>query len=130
MKKFLLLVSLLLMTAVCIPAIAYAQDVGGDVVTAFELSTFTGIVAIVSFLVTQLAKFVPVIDSKTILKILVSVVTGIAVSLIAWKLSLAEFLANLAIWQTLIYGLLAGLSACGFYDLIKNFGKLFGFKTE
>ena len=118
------------MTAVCVPAIAYAQDVGGDVVTAFELSTFTGIVAIVSFLVTQLAKFVPVIDSKTILKILVSVVTGIAVSLIAWKLSLAEFLVNLAIWQTLIYGLLAGLSACGFYDLIKNVGKLFGFKTE
>ncbi len=92
--------------------------------SVFDLSTFTGIVAVISLIVTQLAKKIPVISTNTILKILVSVIVGIAASLLSWWLGLADFLTGLLWWQVLIQGLLAGLTACGFYDLFKGvFGK-------
>ncbi|MDR2917282.1 MAG: hypothetical protein LBV74_21010 [Tannerella sp.] len=92
-------------------------DVSGIV---FDLSTFAGIVAFVSLVVTQLAKKLPVVETNTILKILVSVAVGMLASLLSWKFGWADFLAGLLWWQVLVQGALAGLAACGAYDLIKS----------
>ena len=117
------------MSLVFVPVVA--QDFGnGDVATWLDLSSFTGIVAIVSLIVTQIAKLIPVVESKTILKILVSAVAGVVISFVGWKFSFAAFLYGLSAWQALLYGVFAGLSACGFYDLIKSVGKFLGFNTD
>ena len=92
---------------------------------SFDLGTFTGLVALVSFLVTQLAKLIPAIDAKRWLKILVSVAVGAIASVLAWLTDLAAFMAGLDIWQVLLYGVGAGLSGCGFYDIVKPFLNLF-----
>ena len=48
--------------------------------------------------------------------------SGILVCLIAWGLQLTSLLENYPFYQVLIYGLAAGLSGCGFYDVIKAIG--------
>ena len=47
------------------------------------------------------------------------------VCIIAWLLQLTPLLTGYIWWQVLIYGLAAGLSGCGFYDVIKAIGALF-----
>ena len=84
-----------------------------------DLSTFTGIVAVISSVVTQIFKLIPAIDGSKIAKIGISVAVGIVVCMLAWVLKISEPLAGLIWWQTLIYGVAAGLSGCGFYDLVK-----------
>ena len=86
-----------------------------------SLTTFLGIAALVSFAVTQGAKYVNFLD-KTYAKILCSVVIGIVASLVSWLLGFADFLTGLLWWQVIIQGLLAGMSACGLYDILKTFG--------
>lgn len=84
-----------------------------------DLSTFTGIVAVISSTVTQIFKIVPSINGSKIAKIGISVGVGIAVCMLGWLLQISEPLAGLIWWQVLIYGVAAGLSGCGFYDLVK-----------
>ena len=96
----------------------------------FDLSTFGGIVAVISSVVTQIFKVVPVIDGSKIAKIGISVAVGIVVCMLAWVLKISEPLAGLIWWQTLIYGVAAGLSGCGFYDLVKVVWELFKPKDE
>ena len=93
---------------------------------ALDLGTFTGIVAVVSALVTQITKVVPAISDSKLFKILVSSGTGIVVCMSCWVLKATPLLNDLPWWQGLLYGLAAGLSGCGFYDVIKASGSLFG----
>ena len=90
-----------------------------------DLSTFTGIVAVISSIVTQIFKISPSINGSKIAKIGISVGVGIAVCMLGWLLQISEPLAGLIWWQVLIYGVAAGLSGCGFYDLVKVIWDLF-----
>lgn len=122
MKRILILLSMLLMLSLSISV--YAQEVLPEAnelsQIVINLSTFTGIVAFVSLVVTQLAKFISVIDSKAIWKVLTSVAVGCFCTFISWRFNLADFLNNLTWWQMLIQGIFAGLTASGAYDLIKS----------
>ena len=101
---------------------AFAQS-GTDVVTvsgfSVNLGTFTGIVALVSVLVTEIFKFIPSIKDTKIAKILISVLSGIVICILAWLFHLTPLLEGIQWWQAFIYGLAAGLSGCGFYDIVK-----------
>ena len=100
---------------------AFAGNVvsGEESQIIFDLSTFGGIVAVISAIVTQILKVIPSIDGSKIAKIGISVAVGIVVCILSWLLKVSDPLAGLIWWQTLIYGVAAGLSGCGFYDLVK-----------
>lgn len=129
MKKILFLIVALISL---ISGNIYAQEVVTDPSTSFviDLGTFTGIVAVVSTLVTQITKVVPAISDSKLIKILISVVTGIAVCMVCWLLKATPLLNDLVWWQSLLYGLATGLSGCGFYDIIKAIGGLFAEQDE
>ena len=116
MKKTLFTLIMLITTT----SIFAANDAIGEPFT-FDLASFTGLIGLVSFLVTQVAKFIPAVKSKNWVKILTSVVVGIATSILAWLTDLASFMQGLEVWKVIVYGVGAGLSGCGFYDLIKPF---------
>jgi hypothetical protein len=127
--KFFLLMMALVAGAVLTPLFAQ-PDVGNlpgivetvagpDVV--LSISTLMGIVSVISLIITQIAKIIPVVGSNKLLKIFASVVIGIAVSLLAWWIGAADFLQGLLWWQVIVQGLIAGFTACGLYDLIKGF---------
>lgn len=123
MKRFLLVVSALLLFSVGMIA---QNEVGGEASgIVLDLGTFTGIMAVVSMLVTQVIKAIPAIDSKTIYKILTSVLVGVIVCTVGWFLKIAPPLLDLTILQVLLYGLAVGLSGCGFYDVVRAIGALF-----
>lgn len=111
---------------------AFAGNVvsGEESQIIFDLSTFGGIVAVISAIVTQILKVIPSIDGSKIAKIGISVAVGIVVCILSWLLKVSEPLAGLIWWQTLIYGVAAGLSGCGFYDLVKVVWELFKPKEE
>jgi hypothetical protein len=129
MKKILFLIVALISL---ISGNIYAQEVVTEPSTSFviDLGTFTGIVAVVSTLVTQITKVVPAISDSKLIKILISVVTGIAVCMACWLLKATPLLNDLVWWQSLLYGLAVGLSGCGFYDIVKAIGGLFGKQDE
>ena len=129
MKKVLFLIVALISL---ISGNIYAQEVVTDPSTSFviDLGTFTGIVAVVSTLVTQITKVVPAISESKLIKILISVGTGIVVCMVCWLLKATPLLNDLVWWQSLLYGLAVGLSGCGFYDIIKVIGSLFGKQDE
>lgn len=124
MKRIILFFSLCLITLA-----SFAQTVlpAAEPETSFliDLGSFTGIVALVSTLVTQILKVVPVISASKLAKILISCGVGMVVCIIVWLLQLTPLLTGYIWWQVLIYGLAAGLSGCGFYDVIKAIGALF-----
>ena len=117
MKKIVLVMSMLMLFVCGVFAQTEVSNEGTQII--FDLSTFGGIVAVISSVVTQIFKVVPVIDGSKIAKIGISVAVGIVVCMLAWVLKISEPLAGLIWWQTLIYGVAAGLSGCGFYDLVK-----------
>ena len=123
MKRFLLLFYLILTLSMsgifCVYAQSDAPPEEGTV-PAIDLTTFTGIVAAVSLVVTQLAKILPVVYEKNCLKILLSIGIAVAASLLAWHFGWAAFLQGLAWWMAVFYGVGAGLTASGAYDLIKS----------
>lgn len=129
MKKILFLIMCLI---TLVTGNIYAQEVVTDPVTSvvLDLGTFTGIVAVVSTVVTQITKVIPAISENRLLKILVSVGTGIVVCMLCWILKVTPLLDDLIWWQTLLYGLAVGLSGCGFYDIVKAIGSLFGKQDE
>ena len=100
-------------------AFAQTEVTSEEAQFAIDLSTFGGIVGLISSAVTQIFKAFPAIDGSRIAKIGISVGVGIIVCMLAWVLKISEPLAGLIWWQTLIYGVAAGLSGCGFYDLVK-----------
>ena len=123
MKKIVLVMSML-MLFVC-GVFAQTEVTSEEAKFAIDLSTFAGIVAVISPVVTQIFKLIPAIDGSKIAKIGISVAVGIVVCMLSWLLKVSEPLAGLIWWQTLIYGVAAGLSGCGFYDLVKVVWELF-----
>lgn len=117
MKKFIFMFMALLTLA--IPALA-AEDIGiapaSEVV--IDVGSFTGIVALVSMIATQILKVIPAIKENKLAKIGISVAVGIIVCMVCWVLQVSPIL-SMEWWVALLYGLAAGLSACGFYDIIK-----------
>lgn len=112
--------------AAAAPALAADGSAGGDGKLVLDLGSFTGIVAIVSSLVTQVFKAIPAIKETKIAKIGVSVATGLVVCILAWVLKVSPAMADVAVWwQAAIYGVAAGLSGCGFYDVVKAVAALF-----
>lgn len=117
MKKFIFMFMALLTLA--IPALA-AEDIGiapaSEVV--IDVGSFTGI-ALVSMIATQILKVIPAIKENKLAKIGISVAVGIIVCMVCWVLQVSPILISMEWWVALLYGLAAGLSACGFYDIIK-----------
>ena len=128
MKKIVLVMSMLMLFVCGVFAQTEVSNEGTQII--FDLSTFTGIVAVISSVVTQIFKLIPAIDGSKIAKIGISVAVGIVVCMLAWVLKISEPLAGLIWWQTLIYGVAAGLSGCGFYDLVKVVWELFKPKED
>lgn len=128
MKKIVLVMSML-MLFVC-GAFAQTEVSNEETQIILDLSTFGGIVGLISSAVTQIFKAFPSIDGSKIAKIGISVAVGIVVCMLSWLLKVSEPLAGLIWWQTLIYGVAAGLSGCGFYDLVKVVWELFKPKDE
>ena len=128
MKKIVLVMSMLLLFVCGVFAQTEVSNEGTQII--LDLSTFGGIVAVISSVVTQIFKLIPSIDGSKIAKIGISVGVGIIVCMLAWVLKISEPLAGLIWWQTLIYGVAAGLSGCGFYDLVKVVWELFKPKDE
>lgn len=128
MKKIVLVMSMLLLFVCGVFAQTEVSNEGTQII--LDLSTFTGIVTVISSVVTQIFKLIPAIDGSKIAKIGISVAVGIVVCMLAWILKVSEPLAGLIWWQTLIYGVAAGLSGCGFYDLVKVVWELFKPKDE
>lgn len=118
MKKFIFMFMALLTLA--IPALA-AEDIGiapaSEVV--IDVGSFTGIVALVSMIATQILKVIPAIKENKLAKIGISVAVGIIVCMVCWVLQVSPILISMEWWVALLCGLAAGLSACGFYDIIK-----------
>ena len=128
MKKIFLVMSMLLLFVCGAFAQTEVSNEGTQII--LDLSTFGGIVAVISPVVTQIFKLIPAIDGSKIAKIGISVAVGIVVCMLAWVLKISEPLAGLIWWQTLIYGVAAGLSGCGFYDLVKVVWELFKPKEQ
>ena len=113
----------ILLLMMCLPVMAFAQDGGGsDVVVGFSLTTFTGIVAVVAFAITELGKMWKLVADNRFAKIGTAVVLAVALCLGVWFIGITGFLTGLSWWQVALQGLLAGLSACGFYDILKGVG--------
>lgn len=128
MKKIILVMSMLMLFVCGVFAQTEVSNEGTQII--LDLSTFGGIVAVISPVVTQIFKLIPAIDGSKIAKIGISVGVGIIVCMLSWLLKVSEPLAGLIWWQTLIYGVAAGLSGCGFYDLVKVVWELFKPKDE
>lgn len=109
---------------------AQTEVISEEAQFAIDFSTFGGIVGLISSAVTQIFKSFPSIDGSRIAKIGISVGVGIIVCMLSWLLKVSEPLAGLIWWQTLIYGVAAGLSGCGFYDLVKVVWELFKPKEQ
>lgn len=128
MKKVMLVI---VMMMIFVPGVfAQTEVTSEETQFVIDLSTFGGIVALISSAVTQIFKAFPSIDGSRIAKIGISVGVGIIVCMLAWVLKISEPLVGLIWWQTLIYGVAAGLSGCGFYDLVKVVWDLFKPKEE
>lgn len=131
MKKYLLMMCAMLMAVVS----AFAAEpmlttqAAGEVSEISEividLGSFTGIVACISMVVTQILKVVPSISTSKLAKIGISCGVGMVICTLAWLLQLTPILEGYQWWGVLIYGVAAGLSGCGFYDVIKAIAGLF-----
>lgn len=127
MKRIIFIIASILMLSV--GATTLLAQTGNMTVeetgVVIDLTTFTGIVSLISAIVTQLLKLVPKIQGSKLAKIGISAGVGILVCFCVWGLKISPLLTDSAWWQVLLYGLAAGLSGCGFYDVIKAIADLF-----
>lgn len=130
MKKMILMFAMLISALTVFAQGAVTSEPSTSTGFVIELGTFTGIVALISAIVTQILKVIPAISGSKLAKIGVSVAVGMVVCVLAWALQLTPLLEGYQWWGTLIYGLAAGLSGCGFYDVVKAIAALFKDNTE
>lgn len=121
LKKLIIMLNMLLMFTVGITAqtaIGLSEEVvEPGLVTDF--ASFTGIMTLISLVVTQLSKLIPSIKEKKWAKPLVSIVVGILSCLFGWILQISPVLEGLIWYMVILYGVFAGLSACGLYSILK-----------
>ena len=130
MKKMIIIGALTLFISLCAMAqetTVPAETTGGVMI---DVTTFAGMMALVTMFVTELCKVVAYIDQHKWAKVLCSVGVGIAATMACWSLQVSDFLAGLVWWQALVAGVAVGLSAAGFYDVIKALWSIFKPKTE
>ena len=125
MKKHVFMTLAMLMTAVVAFATGLTTVPAEGTEVVIDLGTFTGIVAVISAIVTQILKVAPAVSENRLVKIGLSCAVGMVLCLVAWALQLTPLLAGYEWWGSLIYGVAAGLSGCGFYDLVKAIAELF-----
>lgn len=121
---------LALVTMFTLPVLAAEPDVSAESEIVIDVGTFTGIVTLVSMVVTQILKVIPAINDSKIAKVGISAAVGILVCIICWLLKVSPLLFDLSWWQALLYGLAAGLSGAGFYDIIQAIYHTFFKKTD
>ena len=121
LKKLIIMLNMLLMFVVGIAAqtaIGLSEGVvEPGLVTDF--ASFTGIMTLISLVVTQLSKLIPSIKEKKWAKPLVSIAVGILSCLFGWILQISPVLEGLIWYMVILYGVFAGLSACGLYNILK-----------
>lgn len=121
LKKLIIMLNMLLMFTVGIAA-QTAMGLSEEVVEpglVTDFSSFTGIMALISLVVTQLSKLIPSIKEKKWAKPLVSIAVGILSCLFGWILQISPVLEGLIWYMVILYGVFAGLSACGLYSILK-----------
>lgn len=121
LKKLIIMLNMLLMFIVGIAA-QTAIGLSGEVVEpglVTDFASFTGIMALISLVVTQLSKLIPSIKEKKWAKPLVSIAVGILSCLFGWILQISPVLEGLIWYMVILYGVFAGLSACGLYSILK-----------
>lgn len=121
LKKLIIMLNMFLMFVVGIAAqtaIGLSEGVvEPGLVTDF--ASFTGIMTLISLVVTQLSKLIPGISEKKWAKPLVSIAVGILSCLFGWILQISPVLEGLIWYMVILYGVFAGLSACGLYSILK-----------
>lgn len=121
LKKLIIMLNMLLMFTVGIAA-QTAMDLSEGVVEpglVTDFASFTGIMTLISLVVTQLSKLIPSIEERKWAKPLVSIVVGILSCLFGWILQISPVLEGLIWYMVILYGVFAGLSACGLYSILK-----------
>lgn len=121
LKKLIIMLNMLLMFTVGIAA-QTAMGLNEEVVEpglVTDFASFTGIMTLVSLVVTQLSKLIPGISEKKWAKPLVSIAVGILSCLFGWILQISPVLEGLIWYMVILYGVFAGLSACGLYSILK-----------
>lgn len=122
LKKLIIMLNMLLMFVVGIAAqTAIGLSEGGVVEPGLvtDFASFTGIMTLISLVVTQLSKLIPSIKEKKWAKPLVSIAVGILSCLFGWILQISPVLEGLIWYMVILYGVFAGLSACGLYSILK-----------
>ena len=120
LKKLIIMLNMLLMFTVGIAA-QTAMGLSEGVVEpglVTDFASFTGIMTLISLVVTQLSKLIPSIEEKKWAKPLVSIVVGILSCLFGWILQISPVLEVLFLYMLILYGVFAGLSACGLYCIL------------
>lgn len=121
LKKLIIMLNMLLMFTVGIAA-QTAMGLSEGVVEpglVTDFASFTGIMTLISLVVTQLSKLIPSIEERKWAKPLVSIVVGILSCLFGWVLQISPVLEGLIWYMVILYGVFAGLSACGLYSILK-----------
>lgn len=121
LKKLIIMLNMLLMFTVGIAA-QTAMGLSEGVVEpglVTDFASFTGIMTLISLVVTQLSKLIPSIEEKKWAKPLVSIAVGILSCLFGWILQISPVLEGLIWYMVILYGVFAGLSACGLYSILK-----------
>lgn len=121
LKKLIIMLNMLLMFTVGIAA-QTVMGLSEEVVEpglVTDFASFTGIMALISLVVTQLSKLIPSIKEKKWAKPLVSIAVGILSCLFGWILQISPVLEGLIWYMVILYGVFAGLSACGLYSILK-----------
>lgn len=121
LKKLIIMLNMLLMFTVGIAA-QTAMGLSEEAIEpglVTDFASFTGIMALISLVVTQLSKLIPSIEERKWAKPLVSIVVGILSCLFGWILQISPVLDGLIWYMVILYGVFAGLSACGLYSILK-----------
>lgn len=123
LKKLIIMLNMLLMLMFTAGIAAQtAIGLSGEVVEpglVTDFASFTGIMTLISLVVTQLSKLIPSIEERKWAKPLVSIVVGILSCLFGWILQISPVLEGLIWYMVILYGVFAGLSACGLYSILK-----------
>lgn len=121
LKELIIMLNMLLMFTVGIAA-QTAMGLSEEAIEpglVTDFASFTGIMTLISLVVTQLSKLIPSIKEKKWAKPLVSIAVGILSCLFGWILQISPVLEGLIWYMVILYGVFAGLSACGLYSILK-----------
>lgn len=121
LKKLIIMLNMLLMFTVGIAA-QTAMGLSEEAIEpglVTDFASFTGIMTLISLVVTQLSKLIPSLEEKKWAKPLVSIAVGILSCLFGWILQISPVLEGLIWYMVILYGVFAGLSACGLYSILK-----------